>query len=452
MRTVAIIGGGPAGLAAAYALHNAGIGFTLFDEGAALSEREHDRAEQLGIGIGGAGLFSDGKFSFYPSGTNLYTLDDTDRLSASYAVITGLMRDAGIDAPPFPALGTGTINGTGGAFHAKDYSSSYGTLAERTQLIDAMSAAYAEASIRTQCSIERIDRHGLGYALTIREGDDGPRSTLLFSDIIVASGRFGGVALRRIFADTLPFEEQRYELGIRIEHPNSAGFLKHSKNPDVKFILRESEVEVRTFCTCRHGEVWMIPYAEAAALSGRSDGPPSNYSNFGLLPRFTGDNRSTGRAILDHFRDGFPDIENAMWQPLPEFLDGPEAHGRTTLGDRPWHPRDRFLRGDIAGALHPELSAILKGAIRAIVDRYPDMYSAETVCLFPALEGVGHFPETDGDLRIAGENIWCCGDVVGAFRGLIPALVSGHYAGITIAGDIARDDAETSPATVEGVA
>ncbi len=39
---------------------------------------------------------------------------------------------------------------------------------------------------------------------------------------------------------------------------------------------------------CEDGEVWLIPYDDISALSGRSDGPPSRFSNFGLLAKFRG--------------------------------------------------------------------------------------------------------------------------------------------------------------------
>lgn len=50
----------------------------VYDRGNPLLIWNHDKPCNLGEGIGGAGLFSDGKFSFYPSGTRLYQLEDWD--------------------------------------------------------------------------------------------------------------------------------------------------------------------------------------------------------------------------------------------------------------------------------------------------------------------------------------------------------------------------------------
>ena len=89
--------------------------------------------------------------------------------------------------------------------------------------------------------------------------------------------------------------------------------------------------------------------------------------------------------------------------------------------------------------LHADLHAILVGGLRLLVDQYPDLNSSETVCLFPAIEGVGAFPRNDLDLKGPAENIWFCGDAVGRFRGLIPALVSGGYAAAAVCAAIADD-------------
>ncbi|NNC73015.1 MAG: hypothetical protein HKN78_09090 [Sphingomonadaceae bacterium] len=92
---------------------------------------------------------------------------------------------------------------------------------------------------------------------------------------------------------------------------------------------------------------------------------------------------------------------------------------------------------------------IIRSAIETLIARYPDMDSPETICLFPAIEGTGCYPGTDLDLRIGDELIWCCGDVVGRFRGLVPALVSGHYAGLAVADHLAPETVRTSYAFVE---
>lgn len=61
---VAVIGAGPAGLATIQALNNSGKKIALIDSGASIRNRNRLLHEEMTHGHGGAGLFSDGKFSF----------------------------------------------------------------------------------------------------------------------------------------------------------------------------------------------------------------------------------------------------------------------------------------------------------------------------------------------------------------------------------------------------
>lgn len=64
---VAVIGAGPAGLATIQALNNSGKKIALIDSGASIRNRNKLLYEEMTHGHGGAGLFSDGKFSFFLS-------------------------------------------------------------------------------------------------------------------------------------------------------------------------------------------------------------------------------------------------------------------------------------------------------------------------------------------------------------------------------------------------
>ena len=148
-----------------------------------------------------------------------------------------------------------------------------------------------------------IARTTQGYKVRYRDQVNGGFHIEPFSDLVIATGRFGGTALEQLISTPqVALQEQRYELGIRLEHPNGKGFLGKIKHSDVKLILDRDGLQTRTFCTCRNGEVWHIPYQAGSALSGRSDGPRTGYSNFGLLPRFAGARRDQGRAIWRHFK------------------------------------------------------------------------------------------------------------------------------------------------------
>jgi len=69
-----IVGAGPAGLACAQSLR---VTFPaaktiVIDSGKSVRHRDHENAVDIACGVGGAGLYSDGKFSFFPSGTDIW--------------------------------------------------------------------------------------------------------------------------------------------------------------------------------------------------------------------------------------------------------------------------------------------------------------------------------------------------------------------------------------------
>ena len=69
----AIIGAGPAGLSFADGIRKLDKNAICYviDMGKHISMRKHDNTNDLATGAGGAGFFSDGKFSFFPAGTNV---------------------------------------------------------------------------------------------------------------------------------------------------------------------------------------------------------------------------------------------------------------------------------------------------------------------------------------------------------------------------------------------
>ncbi|RYE82318.1 MAG: FAD-binding protein, partial [Myxococcales bacterium] len=79
-----VIGAGPAGLAAAAHLAGGGARTLLVDAGQAIEARDHRDQGRLTSGVGGAGLYSDGKFSFHPAATALWSLDDEPTLRAAH--------------------------------------------------------------------------------------------------------------------------------------------------------------------------------------------------------------------------------------------------------------------------------------------------------------------------------------------------------------------------------
>jgi uncharacterized protein len=428
--TVAVVGGGPSGLAAAWALKNAGLDVRLYEGGRSISMRRHDEAADLATGIGGAGLFSDGKFSFYPSGSQLYRLSDQRRLRRAYEWCCERLSGLGIGYEMFPReeeLPQAHMAPDG----TKPYPAHYASLDQRRGLIALLCKGVSEC-VCTSTRVTRVRRLEQSYQVET----EAPSDSTTVRAVVLATGRFGSLDIveGRVQCN-MPVVPLRYEFGIRVESHQSAGFLSKLRLPDVKRLRTIGAAQIRTFCTCRNGEIWNVPCGVLSALSGRSDGPPSDYSNFGLLARFEGDKLPLGEAIWSRLRTSALEESTVTYQSLSDFLAGSIA-SRSSGGfeprSRPWYPIEDFCHGSIRSRVGEELYAILVEAIEDLLAWSPDLARASTMCLFPAVEGIGRYPALDGDLKVAGENIWCAGDVAGRFRGLIPSLVSGYYAGLVV--------------------
>jgi len=94
-----IIGGGPSGLFCGFLLSKLGRNFAIIDRGKHFLDREPQTPEDTCTGIGGCGLFSDGKFSYFPSASKLWHLSDLSALENSYSLFTSFITAYGIDPP-----------------------------------------------------------------------------------------------------------------------------------------------------------------------------------------------------------------------------------------------------------------------------------------------------------------------------------------------------------------
>jgi len=428
--SVAVIGGGPAGLAAAVSLSAHGAEVTVYEAGNALAARSLYAEDEVAVGIGGAGLFCDGKFSYFPSGSQLYCLRDVEKLKAAFDWLNGLMNSIGIPSEPFPSLSDSGPY-VKGSFLMKAYPSHYGSLHKRRRLIRAMCESI-RGDLFVHSKVICIRRDGLGYHLEALSSTNGTVSVGSASAIVLATGRFGGldVADRHLSAP-LPLDELRYEFGLRIESHHAVGPLAEASANDLKLLWNRQGIAFRTFCTCRRGEIWHIPYGSLSAISGRASSTATEYSNFSILARFEGDKLARGRALWQAVKSKASASQVAYWEPLRDFLTGEcSTHCSVMPTARPWYPVGRFQQEKLADILGGEMYSVLRAGVSDLVDAFPTLDNPATVCLFPVIEGTGRYPSTDGDLRINGEHIWCAGDVVGRFRGLVPALASGYYAGL----------------------
>lgn len=386
-----ILGAGPAGLAAATAADEQDASFIVLERGAPSRGRDRDRSDALVTGVGGAGLYSDGKFSFAPSATALWRLEPRSALREAYEWTANLLRLHDMDAPPFPhEVEVGDVSGL------KRYRSEYMPLDERLSLVGSLEALAGSRIMTGTAATLRIQDRGVAAEI--------PGARLSGAVAVLASGRFGPLAR----VDGVVSTFRRVEIGMRVEQPATrfaldVGALAEQLDP--KWIRRspDGRYEWRTFCCCRRGEVVDTCFGDLVTVSGRADGPQTNRSNFGFNVR-----------LLDP-----AEAEPALAAAL-------DAARRPPLRLRAEQLVASPAESQVADALGATVATALAEGLALLCQELGVSLDGASLHL-PAIEGVGYYPAVTSSLRVNAA-VWAAGDASGAFRGLIPALVSGRLA------------------------
>lgn len=404
-----ILGAGPAGMAAGIAAKKAGVAVRVLEQGAPLESRNQTDAHHLVSGVGGAGLYSDGKFSFFPSASSLWDLEPTTTLLESFESVRTLIAATGrhdvSDSMVFPP--EQLVRQQPGPVIQKRYPSYYLSPLERSAIVRTMQTELGSwLSPNTQVTGIRHLGDSLSVVISHKYGDRSRIAEIDTTAMVVASGRFGPLELQSMLP-SLPLVGKRFELGIRIEQPTETFFLRDDRSLDPKLIVPlTSDMSVRTFCCCRDGRVIVTSFQGLKTVSGRADCPPTGWSNVGLLARLA---RNPEDEEWLHLISALRDTEPVRVE-LKAFL------------------RDQV--GDIVDVLGRDAVDALRKAVEVLGTKYPDLYSPETWIHSPAFEGLWRYPVVDDELRVTNWPIWVAGDCTGRFRGIVAALLSGHVAGI----------------------
>ena len=394
---ICIVGAGPAGLACAYALRNRNdLKILVIDSGKSLEERNKDHGEDLIQGEGGAGLWSDGKFSFYPAGGPVYSVANAH---PAYDQLTTLFRDYDIDIPEFPQLesvGSSTSLQTE-HFVQKPYPSFYLSLHDRESLIMKLSRE-TNAHFMYDTRMTSFHREMDG---SIRV-EITPRYEVYCMNLIFAGGRFGPSGGFKMPMKTY----KRFEFGVRIEVPSHHVLFNGEADDfiDPKFIHvdEQTSVEYRTFCVCRNGSVVDTKFDNMWSCSGSSE-IDAGIHNVGFNLR-----------IKSNYKDHFDFLMTVLHQ-----LGTDEPFHHATFEDLK-HVKGPFHFGDEATDL------IIKG-LEKLREQFPVFASDDIRFSGPTVEGVGYYPNIDPTTLecVFNNQIMVIGDSSGIFRGTIPALLSG---------------------------
>lgn len=410
-----ILGAGPAGLSALFTLKtNHFESCLMIDFGKSLKEREKYDNEDAFLGAGGAGLYSDGKFSFYPCGTKVWELPDRKLLERSYEILGELFwKSVNFRIPAF-CKNSEEFKGNTDCFKLKEYPSFYLSFEERKNLINFLSSdgeMGKKILMRHKLvGIERRDEEK--YAITIEDLKNGKQKSFFSKFIILGGGKYFPLLLQKIYKTPEIF--RRVEFGARILSKNkgfSSLFVKDyaQKNLiDPKWVCPSKipGIEYKTFCMCVDGEVILCKYNGIKGFSGRSDCDPTGFTNFGFnvivrSAELIDTQRFLSKNSLEEF--GIP-LKDAMDERM-EILEN--------------------IYGENAGKIFREGLKLFMGQFEIDMN--------EMKVIGPTIEGVGNYPQINNDLSILNsENIFVVGDSTGLFRGIIPSMMSGIYVSLQI--------------------
>lgn len=382
---VAIVGDGPCGLFAAYALARLGVASVVIDRGKTVQPRRHDLAglQKRGVvdpdsnycfGEGGAGTYSDGKL--YTRAHKRGPVRDVLEILALHGAPESILLDAR------PHIGSNKL----------------------PKVISGMRERLQACGVRFEFGARVVDlvttksdapsrRRVIGLRL-----EDG---TEIGADaIVLATGHSARDVFTMLLGAGVSLEAKPFALGVRIEHPqalvNRAQYGRahqHPKLPNASYKLVE-QVDQRgvfSFCMCPGG--WIVPAStepDGLVVNGmslsRRDSP---YANSGLVVQVD---------VADWERAGFGGplggvdlqraIERAAAQAGGDGLRAPATRASDFLKGRTSStaPASSYLPGlsptnvaDVLDSAGVPFAARLREALRAFDRRMPGYASEEGV-------------------------------------------------------------------------
>ncbi|KAJ3451838.1 dehydrogenase-related [Anaeramoeba flamelloides] len=396
-----IIGAGPAGLSFASTLSRKNENnYIIVDQGKIIQERNHEDPVESILGIGGAGLYSDGKFSFFPAGTAVWMLEN---ISKAYGLLKQDLQDYLKEKiPKFPnieLLSKYKIS----EWFLKPYPSFIINLKKRIKLINKLYNYIPKKNLFLKCQVisweRKSKKESLIYKVIVKNLNNEQTFNLYTENIVCAGGRFHPLDINK----NLNKQSQifkRFEFGVRIHFPNDHPINNHSKIMDPKYMFLKKDIEYRTFCWCKKGEIILTDHNGIKTYSGRSDCIETNFCNFGYNIRIKNEN------LLS--KNSFQKIKNIK----PFKLQLIKVLQNNDL---------------LINKYGKKFGHLLIECLNKITQKFESLTDENVYLIGPTIEGVGRYPNIDRNLKIKNQNIYCIGDCSGIFRGIIPSMLSGYH-------------------------
>ncbi|MCU0602066.1 MAG: NAD(P)/FAD-dependent oxidoreductase [Desulfobacterales bacterium] len=443
---VVIVGAGPAGLFAAHHLcEHSDLRVLVVDKGKGPLKRRcriNDYREcfkckpcDILSGVGGAGLFSDGKLNFiYKLGktdlSQFMPVPEAERLIAETETV---FKRFGMDGPVYP---TDMDRALEIRKHAKRFGIDLLIIRQKHIGSDRLPAAIAamadhlrarRVTIRTSEEVKDIVLSN-GRAAGVSTG----RGRYSARQVILAPGRVGADWVGAIAQKfKLGLKQRGIEVGVRVEVHNDIMQDLCEVIYDPTFFIQTAKYDdlTRTFCTNRGGFVSLENYSDFVCVNGHAYRErKSENTNFAFLSKVVltepvTDNQSYGQAIgsLATLIGGGKPI-------LQRFGDLKRGRRSTWNRIRKGYIRPTLTNvvcGDIAMAL-PEriLTNIIEGLdkLNCVV---PGVSNDETLLYAPEIKFFATQIETGSDLETRLPGLYVAGDGPGVAGNIVSAAATG---------------------------
>lgn len=434
---VVIVGAGPAGLFAAYELVNRGIeNIAIVEKGKKVSER---KPEDVMYGVGGAGLFSDGKLNFTPKRfkTDLMEFLPLPEAEKLIDEIEKIFDKFGVDEPSSPS----------DLKKAEELRSSAQKMGLNLLLIKEKHLGsdklpkyignfekYLEEK-RVEFLIEKEVEEVLVSERTVKGIKLTSGEEILAEKVILCPGRGGNSWLTKELKTLgILMEQKGIEIGVRVEVQEEILKSITSILYDPPIFLRTESFDdlVETFCTNPGGFVAVENYKDFVCVNGhsRKDSHSKN-SNFALLVKINLTEPVTdtlaygedicrlanciggGKPLLQRYAD-FRRYHRSTWERLSKSDTEPTLKEVTP--------------GDISMALPYRIVTDLSEALERINKLIPGLTNDSTLLYAPEVKFFSVRPKVNKSLETGIKGLFVAGDGAGVSGNIVGAAATGMIA------------------------
>lgn len=379
---VIVVGAGPAGLMASWILEKSGLNYLVLEKGTEFPKRNRENAYDVSYGFGGAGLFSDGKLSYAPSASKLWTQLDSSKLKNTYNELKMIFKEINVYLKEWEDTWTKKQGANGD--NIKKYDSIYLNLHQRKELLQLLYCKLSNKVVLNQ-HVNSIKFANNQFVVTC---DDA--RTYIAKKVIIATGKASTYSLFENEANDK--WEFWAEMGVRIE-VNNKDFLPMDKHTlDYKMIeIIDNDTEIRTFCSCKNGVVRTSLYDDRITFNGEAVNENEEKSNIGIVVR----TRNINGIYAEEMRKCY---ENNITMEI----------------DMKEYYHERIIIGK-------ETDTKIKKFIDKIIEK-----DCNGKVFGPEIEKFGYYPKLNSTLS-HDKGLYFVGDCVASFRGLLAAFISGGY-------------------------